>query len=66
MNEAGTGVKVELSLTQPQLEMIDRFQEAKGLRSRGEAVALLLDVALEAVTGTGRRYWDKRITEAKE
>ncbi len=56
-------VSLLVNVSAAQLEAVDRFQQEKGLPSRDGALALLLDIALEAVTGRGRRFWDKRIVE---
>ena len=56
-----TPVMVELSTHQA--EMIDRFRAEKGLPSREAALALLLDIAQEAVTSRGRRFWDRPVAE---
>ncbi len=42
-----------------QLAMIDEFQRICGFATREKAMLLLLDIGLEAVTSTGRRFWDK-------
>ena len=55
-------VTVELSAAQ--LAMVDDFQQRTGLSTREAAVLLLLDTALEAVTGSGRRFWDRPIVAA--
>ena len=50
-----------ITLSAAQLALIDQFQRERELPSRDAAVALLLDIAFEAVTGSGRRFWDKSI-----
>jgi hypothetical protein len=55
-------VTVELSAAQ--VAMVDDFQRRAGLSTREAAVLLLLDVALEAVTSGGRRFWDRPIVTA--
>jgi hypothetical protein len=53
--------RVQIKLTPAQAEMVDAFQTKEHLASRAEAVQLLLDIALETVTGSGRRFWDKPV-----
>lgn len=57
-----TSVTVELSAAQ--LVMVEDFQRRTGVPTREAAVGLLLDTALEAVTSSGRRFWDKSIVPA--
>ena len=57
-------LQVRLSATQ--LANLARFQEERGIASQETAVALLLDIAFEAVSGTGRRYWDKPLSVSGE
>lgn len=47
-----------IAISAAQLELVDRFQRERALASRDAAIALLLDIAFEAVTGSGRRFWD--------
>jgi hypothetical protein len=46
--------------------MIEAFQHKESLPSRARAIELLLDIAIETVTGTGRRFWDKPIVDRDE
>jgi hypothetical protein len=55
--------QLQIGLSAAQLAMVDDFQRQTGLPSREAAIVFLLDIALEAVTGTGRRFWDKPITD---
>jgi hypothetical protein len=41
------------------LPEIDEFQRIEGLPSRADALALLLEIALDAITSPGRRFWDR-------
>lgn len=50
-----------ITISVAHLELIDRFQRERALASRDAAIALLLDIAFEAATGRGRRFWDKPI-----
>src|SRR3954452_6592244 len=59
MSEERDPIPLQFGVNIAQLDMIDGFQHAKGLASREAAIRLLLDIALETVTGTGRRFWDK-------
>ena len=59
-----TTIPIQFDVLAPQLELIERFQRENGLASRQDAVVLLLDIALEAVTGKGRRFWDRPLTDA--
>lgn len=59
MNEKQAAATI--SLSDAQLTAVDRFREDRKLASREAAVGWLLDIALESVTSTGRRYWDKPI-----
>ena len=54
-------IPLHVGVNLAQLDLIDTFQHENGLASREEALLLLLDIALEAVTGRGRRFWDKPI-----
>ena len=58
MSEENT-VPVEITLTAAQLANLERFQREQGFASRDAAARLLLDIAFEAVSGRGRRFWDK-------
>lgn len=55
--------QLQIELSAAQLAMVDDFQRQAGLPSREAAVVFLLDIALEAVTSTGRRFWDKPIVD---
>lgn len=57
----GNATTLQIGLSAAQLAMIDDFQRQTGQPSREAATLFLLDIALEAVTGTGRRFWDKPI-----
>ena len=57
--------KLQIEPSAAQLAMVDDFQRKMGQPSREAAILLLLDIALEAVTGTGRRFWDKPIVSAE-
>ena len=50
-----------ITLDAAQLALVDQFQRDRALASRDAAIALLLDIAFEAATGRGRRFWDKPI-----
>jgi hypothetical protein len=52
---------IEVRLNPEQLRNLERFQEARSIASRDAAVGMLLDIAFEAVTATGRRFWDRSI-----
>jgi hypothetical protein len=65
MNEA-TNTRVEFELTPEQVAIIDAFQHKESLPSRAKTIELLLDIAIETVTGTGRRFWDKPIIDRNE
>jgi hypothetical protein len=56
-------IPVQVGVSAAQLELVDRFQREKDLPTREAALQLLLDVAFEAVTGRGRRFWDKPLAE---
>lgn len=55
---------LEIALTSAQLENLDLFQQERGIPSRDAALRLLLDIAFEAVSARGRRFWDKPVVEA--
>jgi hypothetical protein len=55
--------QLQIGLSAAQLAMVDDFQRQTGLPSREAAIVFLLDIALEAVTSTGRRFWDKPIVD---
>ncbi len=59
-------VRTQITLTASQAAMIDAFQAKEELPSRADAIQLLLDIALETVTGRGRRFWDKPIVAPDE
>ena len=42
-----------------QLAMLEAFQRKERLSSRSEALALLMEIALDVVTAQGRRFWDQ-------
>ena len=50
---------LSVTLSPAHLALVDQFQRDRSLASREAAIALLLDIAFEAVTGRGRRFWDK-------
>jgi len=58
--------KMQITLTATQSAMIEAFQRKEGMASRAAAVQLLLDIALETVTSSGRRFWDKPIVTPEE
>ena len=59
MLNANASTRLEVTLKGQQLKLIEEFQRSERLLSREAAVSLLLEIALEAVTGTGDRFWDK-------
>ena len=59
-----TMTTIEATLPDAQLENLEQFQREHGISSRDAALRLLLDIAFEAVSGTGRRYWDKSAISA--
>jgi hypothetical protein len=54
-----------VTLSAAHLGNLERFQETSGIASRDAALALLLDIAFESVTATGRRFWDRPIAAAE-
>jgi len=44
-----------------QLQNIARLQHERGFETRDATVRWLLDIAFEAVSGAGRRFWDQPI-----
>ena len=54
-----TSTRLEVALHSQQLKFLEHFQRSEGLPSREAALSLLLEIALEVVTGTGDRFWDK-------
>ena len=50
---------VQITVTAAQLELLDEFQKRENLPSRAEALSLLLEIALDTVTTSGRRFWDR-------
>ena len=63
MSEANK-VAIEVVLGANQLDNLERLQEDRGIPSRDDAIRWLLDIAFEAVSGTGRRYWDRPVVGA--
>ena len=59
-------IEARVLLTAAQLALIDSFQTKAALRSREDAIRLLLDIALESVTGRGRRFWDRPLVDPKD
>lgn len=51
---------ITVSLPSRQINLVDQFRREKALASREAAIALLLDIALEATSSRGRRFWDAR------
>ena len=56
--ESDTSTRLELTLQEQQIKLIEEFQRSERLLSREAALGLLLEIALEVVTGTGDRFWD--------
>ena len=51
---------IEDLLTPIQVAYLDAFQTEQGLTTRAEALNLLIEIAIDTVTGTGDRFWDVR------
>ena len=49
---------IEDLLTPVQVAHLDAFQAEQGLATRAEAFNLLIEIAIDVVTGTGDRFWD--------
>jgi hypothetical protein len=59
-------IPCQIDLTPAQLNMVDSFQTAQHLPTRMAALQILLDIALEAVTSRGKRFWDTPIVKPPE
>ena len=57
--ETDTSTRLEVTLQRQQIKLIEEFQRSERLLSRDAALGLLLEIALEVVTGTGDRFWDR-------
>ena len=53
------GLILNVALTPVQVGMLEEFRQTENLPSRLEALQLLLEIAFEAVTAPGQRFWDK-------
>ncbi len=52
-------VSVAVRLTNLQIGLVDAFQRIEKLATREAAVELLVEIALDVVNGSGRRFWDR-------
>ena len=59
-------IPFEITLSPGQVALLEEFRRAEGLPSQAAALALLLDIALETVTGPGDRFWDRAPTPGNE
>ncbi len=59
-------IDVNVSVTDAQLVAIDHFRDDRQLPSREAAVRWLIDIALESVTGSGRRFWDRPLSSGSK
>ncbi len=50
---------MEVTLTVYQRALLAEFQRSEKLALPAQALALLIEIAFEVVTGTGDRFWDK-------
>ena len=57
--ENDTTNRLEITLQSHQLKQLKNFQRSERLLSPEAALNLLLEIALEVVTATGDRFWDK-------
>jgi hypothetical protein len=62
--DAAKAVRVNVTITAEQAALIDAFQGVEQLESRARTIALLLEIALETVSGKGRRFWDWKASPA--
>jgi hypothetical protein len=58
MPDEAKSLRLHVTVTAEQAALIDAFQQVEQLESRAKTVALLLEIALETVSGKGRRFWD--------
>ena len=63
--ESATPTRLEVTLNDQQLVLLDEFKRVEKLSSREATLSLLLEIALEVVTGTGDRFWDKSAPRSK-
>ena len=54
---------LSVELRADQFDNLRRFQAERGVPSHDVALRLLLDIAFEAVTARGQRYWDRPIVD---
>jgi hypothetical protein len=59
-------IRMQISVSASQAKMIEEFQKKESLPTRTMAIELLLDIALETVTSSGRRFWDKSLVKPEE
>jgi hypothetical protein len=59
MNDEVEPILMQVPVLPRRLLEIDEFQRTESLSSRAEALALLLEIALDAITSPGRRFWDR-------
>ena len=64
--ENDTSTRLEVALQSQQLKLLDEFQRSERLLSREAALRLLLEIALEVVTGAGDRFWDKSPARSRD
>ena len=57
---------IEDLLTPIQVAHLDAFQAEQGLSTRAEALNLLIEIAIDVVTGTGDRFWDVRPADLED
>ena len=57
--ESPTPTQLQVTLSAQQLVLLDEFKRVEKLSSREATLSLLLEIALEVVTGAGSRFWDK-------
>jgi hypothetical protein len=52
-------VRLPVRVSKSEAAAIDQFQVAEKLGTRAEAIRLLIEIGLDTVSKTGRRFWDK-------
>ena len=52
-------IRLEVTLQTQHFKLLEDFQRSERLLSREAALNLLVEIALDVVTGTGDRFWDK-------
>ncbi len=59
MSNSSPAFRLSFSASAAQIDAVEAFRVREGLPSRAEALRLLLDIALDSVTKSGRRFWDR-------